>query len=98
MKTACSIAVVHSGPATSAPAAHTVLTMRTGLTWDETLPYSDPRNSEIAMENAQDRIRFVLEQEMIATPGEVFNYGGGATTLLAELIASASSLFSLSAQ
>ena len=63
-----------------------VLTMRMGLAWDETLPYTDPRNSEIAMENAPDRIRFVLEQPMIDTPGRVFNYGGGATTLLAELI------------
>ncbi len=63
-----------------------VLTMRMGTAWNENLPYSDPANSEIAMEVAEDRIRFILEQEMIQTPGEVFNYSGGATALLAELI------------
>ena len=63
-----------------------VLSMQMGSFWDESLPYSDPRNSEIAMENAEDRIRFVLEQEMIETPGQVFNYSGGATAVLAELI------------
>jgi CubicO group peptidase (beta-lactamase class C family) len=76
-----------SSPERDAITIEDVLTMRMGMAWDETLPYSDPRNSEIAMEYAEDRIRFVLEQKMVATPGEVFNYGGGATTLLAELIA-----------
>lgn len=64
-----------------------VLTMQMGSAWDETLPYTDPKNSEIAMENAEDKIRFVLEQPMRNVPGEVFTYSGGATTLLAELIA-----------
>lgn len=64
-----------------------VLTMRSGLHWDETLPYTDPRNSEIAMERAPDRIRFVLEQPVVAPAGTQFTYSGGATALLAELIA-----------
>ncbi|MGB3245636.1 MAG: serine hydrolase [Sulfitobacter sp.] len=64
-----------------------VLTMRMGQEWDETLPYTDPQNAEIAMEMAQDRIRFVLERPVVTIPGETFNYSGGAATLLAELIA-----------
>ena len=75
-----------SSPERDAITIADVLTMRMGNAWDETLPYSDPRNSEIGMENAPDRIRFVLEQEMIAPPGEVVNYNGGTTALLAELI------------
>ena len=31
------------------------LSMQMGLEWDESLPYTDPRNSEIAMERAPDR-------------------------------------------
>ena len=63
-----------------------LLTMRSGLAWDETLPYTDPRNSEIAMERAPDRIRYVLEQPVVAPAGETFAYSGGATAVLAELI------------
>ena len=63
-----------------------VLSMTTGLRWDESLPYLDARNSEIAMEAAPDRLRFVLEQPVVAAPGAGWTYGGGATALLAGLI------------
>ena len=63
------------------------LTMTLGLAWDESPPYSDPRNSEIAMELAADRYRFVLEQAIVAPPGSTWTYSGGATALLAHLIA-----------
>lgn len=63
------------------------LTMTLGTEWDETLPYSDARNSEIAMELADDRYRFVLDRPMVAEPGERWNYSGGATAILAHLIA-----------
>ncbi|MEO1746373.1 MAG: serine hydrolase, partial [Pseudomonadota bacterium] len=63
------------------------LTMRMGTQWDETIPYSDPKNSEIAMENSADRYRYVLEQPMVEDPGTVWNYSGGATTLIGKLIA-----------
>ena len=62
------------------------LTMQLGLEWDESLPYSDARNSEIAMERSPDRCRFVLERPMSAEPGNVWTYSGGATALLACLI------------
>lgn len=63
-----------------------VFTMRTGLKWDESLPYSDPRNSEIAMELAPDRYRYVLEQPMTEDPGGNWSYNGGATALLARIV------------
>ncbi len=62
------------------------LTMSLGIEWDESLPYTDPRNSEIAMELATDRYRFILERPFVAKPGTVWNYSGGATALLARLI------------
>lgn len=66
---------------------HDTLSLQMGTHWDETLPYSDPRNSEIAMENAKDRYRFVLEQEMVDAPGTKWSYSGGAVALIGKLIA-----------
>jgi CubicO group peptidase (beta-lactamase class C family) len=63
------------------------LTMTLGLDWNEDLPYDDPANSEIAMEHAPDRYRFVLSQPIVAEPGARWRYNGGATALLAHLIA-----------
>ena len=63
------------------------LTLSMGATWNENLPYSDPRNSEIAMERAPDRYRFVLEQPMEAAPGSKWTYSGGAVALIGKLIA-----------
>ncbi|WP_208979857.1 serine hydrolase domain-containing protein [Stappia indica] len=62
------------------------LSMQMGTEWDEDLPYSDPRNSEIAMENAPDRYRFILEQPIREAPGKTWIYSGGAVALLAKLI------------
>jgi CubicO group peptidase (beta-lactamase class C family) len=63
------------------------LTMTLGLAWDESLPYTDPRNSEIAMEAAPDRLAFVLSQPVVNPPGAVWTYGGGATALVGAIIA-----------
>ncbi|MBI1383464.1 MAG: serine hydrolase [Rhizobiales bacterium] len=62
------------------------LSMTLGLDWNENLPYDDPRNSEIAMENSPDRIRYVLSRPQVAAPGEAWTYSGGATALIGRLI------------
>jgi CubicO group peptidase (beta-lactamase class C family) len=62
------------------------LSMTMGTKWDEGLPYTDPRNSETAMDLAADRYRYVLERPMVAEPGTRWNYNGGATAVLAKLI------------
>jgi CubicO group peptidase (beta-lactamase class C family) len=68
-----------------------VLTMTMGTDWDESsLLYSDPRNSEIAMDNAADRYRYILERRVVDTSGAHRTYCGGATALLARLIAKGS--------
>lgn len=64
-----------------------VLGMTMGQEWNEDLPYSDPRNSEIAMERSADRYRYVLERPMVAEPGAKWRYSGGATALLGHMIA-----------
>ena len=62
--------------------------MTLGTEWDEmTIPYTDPRNSEIAMDNAADPYRYVLERPIKETPGIRWIYNGGATALLGRIIA-----------
>ncbi|WP_255468332.1 serine hydrolase [Reyranella sp. CPCC 100927] len=64
-----------------------VLTMTMGTAWNEDIPYTSPANSEIAMEMAPDRYRFVLERPIVGEPGARWTYSGGATALLGQLIA-----------
>ena len=62
------------------------LTMRMGTEWSEQLPYTDPRNNEIAMEMAADRYRYILERPIVTEPGTTWTYNGGATAIIARLI------------
>jgi CubicO group peptidase (beta-lactamase class C family) len=66
-----------------------VLSMTMSTEWDElTVPYgTDLRNSEIAMEAAPDRYRFILACPIVGEPGVRWTYNGGATALLGRLIA-----------
>jgi CubicO group peptidase (beta-lactamase class C family) len=65
-----------------------VLTMTLGTDWDELgVPYTDPANSEIAMDMAPDRYRYVLERPIVIEPGTRWVYNGGATALLGRMIA-----------
>jgi CubicO group peptidase (beta-lactamase class C family) len=63
-----------------------LLTMSSGIAWDEKWPYTDPRNSEFRMIYALDPYRFVLEQPMVEQPGKVWNYSGGSTALLGTIL------------
>ena len=64
-----------------------VLTMTLGTEWNEDVPYTDPANSEILMERAPDRYRFILERPKVTEPGKQWIYSGGATALLGRIIA-----------
>ena len=64
-----------------------VLTMTTGIRWDEeTADYTDPANNCAAMEGSDDWIQYVLDQPMAAEPGRTFVYNSGATELLSYLV------------
>jgi len=58
-----------------------VLTMRLGLEWDN---FNNNYNNK--MHFSPDWSYFVLKQPVVAPPGEVFNYGGGASHLLSCII------------
>lgn len=64
----------------------TLLTMTTGMEWNEDVPYTDPTNSEIQMTNADDPIDFILSRPILTKPGSVWGYNGGTTQLLASII------------
>ena len=67
---------------------HHVLSMTMGTDWDElSIPYTDPANSEIAMDRASDRYRYVLGRPVVMEPGKRWTYNGGATALLGRIIA-----------
>ncbi len=60
-----------------------LLTMTSGLDWNEDLPYDDPSNPSDLMEAADDWVQFVIDRPMRDEPGTVFAYSSGATELLA---------------
>lgn len=62
------------------------LTMTLAMEWNENLPYTDPANSEIAMEQASDRYRFILDRPILGQPGKGWIYSGGAVALLGKII------------
>jgi CubicO group peptidase (beta-lactamase class C family) len=68
------------------------LSMTAGLAWDESLPYTDPRNDHVAMNNAGDPIRYVLERPLATKPGTRFLYSSGISIVLGEVIHKASGL------
>jgi CubicO group peptidase (beta-lactamase class C family) len=62
------------------------LTMTLAVEWDESVPYTSAANSEIAMELAPDRYRYVLERPITGEPGRQWSYCGGASAVLGQLI------------
>jgi CubicO group peptidase (beta-lactamase class C family) len=60
-----------------------LLTMTSGLDWNEDLPYDDPANPSDLMEASDDWVQFVIDRPMKQEPGTVFAYSSGATELLA---------------
>lgn len=64
-----------------------LLTMSSGWSWDEwTYPYSDPRNDLTIMWQSKDPVRYVLTKQIVAPPGARFDYSGGVSFLLGEIV------------
>jgi CubicO group peptidase (beta-lactamase class C family) len=66
-----------------------LLTMTSGLKWDESIPYTDPSNSERRLIDSRNPVRYVFEQPVMTRPGTVYNYNGGNTTVLGAAVAKA---------
>jgi CubicO group peptidase (beta-lactamase class C family) len=63
-----------------------LLTMSSGVKWEENLPWSDPRNDEPHLGQDLDPIRYILAKPIAAPPDAVWNYNGGGTDLLGSII------------
>jgi CubicO group peptidase (beta-lactamase class C family) len=60
-----------------------LLSMSAGLDWNELgVPFSDPSNTFVEWEQADDEIQFVLDRPLVTYPGTVVNYNSGLSQLL----------------
>lgn len=62
-----------------------LLTMTSGIDWNEELPYGDPNNSSDQMEATSDWTEFVINRPMAHEPGKVFAYSSGGSQLLSHI-------------
>jgi CubicO group peptidase (beta-lactamase class C family) len=71
-----------------------ILTMAAGLDWDAT-KYSrrDSRHTTHQMYDSGDPIGFVLDRNLVGTPGEKFYYNSGLTILLGGIVKNTSGLY-----
>jgi len=63
-----------------------MLTMSSGIPWDESVPYDDPRNSLNQQFYSEDPVRYLLEQPLTAPPGTTFIYNSGTTNVLGDIV------------
>lgn len=59
-----------------------LLTMSANINWNEELPYTDPANSNTAMNASDDWLGYVLERSLSGAPGGQARYTSGLALLL----------------
>ncbi len=62
-----------------------LLTMTAGIDWNESVPYSHPKNDCTIMEASFDWTKYVIDKPMEAEPGQIFEYNSGASQLLSHI-------------
>ncbi|MFL0351988.1 serine hydrolase domain-containing protein [Xanthomarina sp. GH4-25] len=63
-----------------------LLTMRSGLQWNEETDHNDTTNDCFRLESSNNWIEYVLSKPMDTIPGTRFVYNGGGTVLLGKII------------
>jgi CubicO group peptidase (beta-lactamase class C family) len=63
-----------------------LLTMSSGIEWDENVPHGTSANSETQMERSINPVEYVLSRPMDTMPGKVWKYNSGGVQVLAEII------------
>jgi CubicO group peptidase (beta-lactamase class C family) len=69
-----------------------IMSMTSGLDWNERVSYNNPENSEWQMVESEDWMSHVVSRPMSDEPGKVFNYNTGGIHLLSAVIKSVSRL------
>lgn len=77
-------------PRRTAMTIEDLLTMRSGIDWNEMTSYESEENSCIIMEKSADWFQYVLSRPMREDPGTRWDYNSGASMLLGKLIGIAS--------
>jgi CubicO group peptidase (beta-lactamase class C family) len=70
-----------------------ILSMTSGLDWNERVSYNNPLNSEWQMVESEDWMSYVVAHSSKDEPGTVFNYNTGGMHLLSAVIKSVSGLY-----
>lgn len=63
-----------------------LLTMSSGIQWDESRGWTDPANDEPHLGKDADPVGYVLGKPIAAAPDEIWNYNGGGTDLLGNIL------------
>jgi CubicO group peptidase (beta-lactamase class C family) len=63
-----------------------LLTMSSGLNWDEDVPHGTRANDETQMERSSNPVEYVLNKPILYAPGTVWKYNSGGVQVLAEII------------
>jgi CubicO group peptidase (beta-lactamase class C family) len=63
-----------------------LLTMSSGLAWDESTSYEDPANDVKGMFDSDDPLAYVLSRPLLYSPGTQFLYNSGGTNVLGAVI------------
>jgi CubicO group peptidase (beta-lactamase class C family) len=69
---------------TSSPTLRHALTMSAALDWKEDIPYSNPENDAVRMNQSSDLYKYVLSKspDPVDKPGDRFEYNSGLSILL----------------
>lgn len=67
-----------------------LLTMSSGMQWDENRAWNDPENDEPHLGRDADPISYILSRPIAAPPDKVWVYNGGGTDLLGNILERAS--------
>ncbi len=63
-----------------------LLTMSSGIQWDETRAWTDPENDEPHLGVDADPLHYVLSKPIAAPPDKLWVYNGGGTDLLGNIV------------
>jgi CubicO group peptidase (beta-lactamase class C family) len=63
-----------------------LLTMSSGVQWDENRAWTDPKNDEPHLSSEADPIRYILSKPVAKPPDSLWTYNGGGTDLLGNII------------
>jgi CubicO group peptidase (beta-lactamase class C family) len=69
-----------------------IMTMTSGLDWNERVSYNDPRNDEFQMVESDNWINYVLSKPVAEPPGTRYNYNTGSIHLLSAVLKSVSGM------